>query len=102
MSQKKSQNLTRTIVLANTKIKIGLDLLYKAPELLRHPDPVPARGSQRGDVYSFAIIVQEFHTRDGPWSTSYLDPRGNFFPCMLSNTFQFKVRRLTLMKVTKF
>ena len=64
---------------ANIKIKIGLDLLYKAPELLRHPDPVPARGSQRGDVYSFAIIVQEFHTRDGPWSTSYLDPGGNFF-----------------------
>ncbi|CAH1257745.1 NPR1 [Branchiostoma lanceolatum] len=45
-------------------------LLYRAPELLR--GSVPARGSQKGDVYSFAIIVQEivfrcgtFYRRDG-------------------------------------
>ncbi|XP_047143124.1 atrial natriuretic peptide receptor 1 isoform X1 [Hydra vulgaris] len=48
-------------------------LLYKAPELLRLTDP-PLRGSQKGDIYSFAIITQEFHTREGPWSTSYLEP----------------------------
>ena len=72
-------------MLANTQIKIDLYFLYKVPELLRHPDPVPAHGSQRADVYSFTIIVQEFHTRHGPWSTSYLNPRGNFFPYMLSH-----------------
>ena len=70
---------------ANTQIKIDLDFLYK--ELLRHPDPVPACGTQRGDVCSFTIIVQEFHTRGAPWSTSYLDPRGNFFPYMLSHVW---------------
>lgn len=51
-----------------------LDLLYKSPELLRLPD-TSGRGTQKGDVYSFAIIIQEFHTREGPWSTSYLEPR---------------------------
>ncbi|XP_066910616.1 atrial natriuretic peptide receptor 1-like [Clytia hemisphaerica] len=50
------------------------NLLYKAPELLRLPDP-SGRGTQKGDVYSFAIIIQEFHTREGPWSTSYLEPK---------------------------
>ncbi|XP_057310994.1 atrial natriuretic peptide receptor 1-like isoform X2 [Hydractinia symbiolongicarpus] len=50
------------------------NLLYKAPELLRLSNH-PARGTQKGDVYSFAIITQEFHTREGPWSTSYLEPK---------------------------
>ena len=56
---------------------IYLDLLFKAPELLRLSDP-PPRGSQKGDIYSFAIITQEFHTREGPWSTSYLEPHGKY------------------------
>ena len=25
-------------------------------------------------MYSFGIIIQEIHTREGPWSTSYLEP----------------------------
>lgn len=50
-------------------------LLWRSPELLRLNDP-PKRGTQKGDTYSFAIIVQEFHTREGPWSTSYLESKG--------------------------
>jgi len=52
-----------------------LDLLWVAPEILRLPNR-PARGTQKGDVYSFAIILQEFHTREGPYSSSYMDPKG--------------------------
>ena len=52
-----------------------LDLLWVAPEILRLPNR-PIRGTQKGDVYSFAIILQEFHTREGPYSSSYMDPKG--------------------------
>lgn len=38
--------------------------LWTAPELLRMNNP-PAPGSQKGDVYSFAIIMQEIIMREG-------------------------------------
>ncbi|XP_041912730.1 atrial natriuretic peptide receptor 1 [Alosa sapidissima] len=40
-------------------------LLYRAPELLRQT--MPANGTQKGDVYSFSIIVQEVVYRHGPF-----------------------------------
>ena len=67
------------------------DLLWMAPELLRERQQRPAScGSQKRseyylkmvnfqkcDVYSFAIILQEFHTRKGPYSNnSNLSTRG--------------------------
>lgn len=51
------------------------DLLWVAPELLRTPTR-PPRGTQKGDVYSFAIILQEFHTREGPYSANFIEPKG--------------------------
>ena len=48
-------------------------MLWTAPELLNMKT---SRGSQKGDVYSFAIILQECHTRDGPWSGVHQDPEG--------------------------
>ena len=44
--------------------------LWAAPEILRMFPRTP-EGTQKGDVYSFAIILQEFHTRKGPYSDNY-------------------------------
>lgn len=49
--------------------------LCRAPELLRcdHYNP---RGTQKGDVYSFAIILYEVVGRAGPWGEMPLSPPG--------------------------
>lgn len=38
--------------------------LWTAPEILRNPNP-PAEGTQKADVYSFAVIVHEIIYRMG-------------------------------------
>ncbi|OQV16758.1 Atrial natriuretic peptide receptor 1 [Hypsibius exemplaris] len=43
-------------------------LLWRAPELLRRF--MPERGSQKGDVYSFGILLQQFFVRSLPYRTT--------------------------------
>lgn len=68
--QKTLEFLSFTLLLSHLS-----DLLWVAPELLRTPTR-PPRGTQKGDVYSFAIILQEFHTREGPYSANFIEPKG--------------------------
>ena len=49
------------------------DLLWTAPELLRMSNP-PQSGTQKGDVYSFAIITQEIIFRAAPFFVNDSSP----------------------------
>ena len=50
-------------------------LLWRAPELLRQRSP-PLMGTPKGDVYSFALILFQIHSRTGPWGTTTLSAKG--------------------------
>ncbi|PSN49479.1 Receptor-type guanylate cyclase Gyc76C [Blattella germanica] len=50
------------------------NLLWKAPELLRDPHHAPC-GSQKADVYAFAIILYEIIGRKGPFGIIQRDPK---------------------------
>lgn len=50
-------------------------MLWRAPELLRDCNP-PPWGSQKGDVYSFGIILYEILGRNGPWGDTNLTNAG--------------------------
>jgi len=49
--------------------------LWTAPEILRENNP-PRRGTQRGDVYSFAIVCYEIMMRTEPFNFDNITPRG--------------------------
>lgn len=50
------------------------NLFWKAPELLREPNNSPC-GSQKADVYAFAIILYEIIGRRGPFGVSHYEPK---------------------------
>lgn len=52
-------------------------MLYRAPEFLRDSSP-PAGGSQKGDVYSFGIVLFEIIGRQGPWGNTNLSHLGEY------------------------
>ncbi|XP_064598666.1 atrial natriuretic peptide receptor 2-like [Liolophura sinensis] len=49
-------------------------LLWTAPELLRDR-AICDKGTKKGDVYSFSIIMQEIVMRTGPYANSSADPQ---------------------------
>jgi guanylate cyclase len=63
---------------ARMKMQCSKRLLWKAPELLRNHNP-PLRGTQKGDVFSFGIILYEIIGRKGPWGDLLytMSPKGN-------------------------
>lgn len=56
-------------------LPLAAGLLWTAPELLRDP-AAPLCGTQKGDVYSFAIIVYEIYGKMGPYGDIDLCPKG--------------------------
>lgn len=55
------------------------ELLWVAPELLPITIVPGTPATQKGDVYSFAIILEEIVVRGGPYETArqFLDVQGN-------------------------
>lgn len=55
-----------------------LELLWTAPELLRD-ETLRRQGTQTGDVYSFAILMQEVLVRGEPFCMLTLTPEGMLY-----------------------
>lgn len=55
-----------------------LELLWVAPELIPSTVIPGNPATQKGDVYSFAIILEEIVVRGGPFEAArqFLDPQG--------------------------
>lgn len=65
----------RLIPLDNPKYE---EMYWTAPEFLREIF-YPFHGTQKGDIYSFAIIIRElmYSTEVGPYHDVHLEPKGN-------------------------
>lgn len=56
-------------------------MLWVAPELLPYTEVPGSPATQKGDVYSFAIILEEIVVRGGPYETArqFLSIKGILF-----------------------
>lgn len=73
--------------------------LWRAPELIRNPNP-PARGTQKGDVYSFGIVLYEIIGRAGPWGAINMSDAGKRrFRNLLVVLVDFNVLHITLSNI---
>ncbi|KAJ8386586.1 hypothetical protein AAFF_G00169120 [Aldrovandia affinis] len=63
----------KVILLENPKYE---EMFWTAPELLRQC-ALPFNGSQKGDIFSFAIVMREliYNCEDGPYHDIQLEPR---------------------------
>lgn len=50
------------------------ELLWKSPEILRDQMGTFSKGTQKGDVYSFGLILYEILGRSGPWGKTGFSP----------------------------
>ena len=50
------------------------ELLWTSPELLRHE--LPTKGSHKGDVYSFGVLIEEILSRSTPYQEAELSSKG--------------------------
>uniref|UniRef100_A0A8B9QEY2 guanylate cyclase n=1 Tax=Apteryx owenii TaxID=8824 RepID=A0A8B9QEY2_APTOW len=72
------------------------ELLWTAPELLRDPD-MRRKGTFKGDIYSFAIILQEVVVRGPPYCTSDLTFLGVVWPFSVCRSSTCNNGTLTLL-----
>lgn len=68
------------------------ELLYRAPELLRSGPANMVPGSQKGDIYSFGIVLYEIHTRHGPFGDIGLTPMECLKKVLQPNDFLYPFR----------
>ena len=62
--------------------------LWTAPELLRMPEHLrPDCGTKAGDVFSFAIVLQEILYRSMPYFMETLTPEGGNLMAMIVDAF---------------
>ena len=58
------------------------DLLWTAPELLRLCESVPEDATEKGDVYSFGILLQEILYRNTPFFFGEVSAMGKVVVCI--------------------
>ena len=66
------------------------EMIWTAPEVLR--SEMPPKGSQKGDVYSFGIMIHEILTRNQPYSETGKGPKGEYKMAAISAMSSFMAR----------
>lgn len=78
------------IVIIIITIIICLELFWKAPEFLGEDVDLPF--SQPGDVYSYGIILSELLSREMPYFSYNMSPKGRFFIPLYFYQFMISVK----------